>query len=92
MLSSILGMIVATALAVAVYWISVKDNKKTSHKTHEKLISSHFLLFFQTLIKFRGYSIVYCFPVEGLKFNYFAPKGRIMFALEEQRKWKIQKE
>jgi high-affinity Fe2+/Pb2+ permease len=34
MLSSILGMIVATALAVAVYWISVKDNKKTSHKTH----------------------------------------------------------
>lgn len=28
------GMIVATALAVAVYWISVKDNKKTSHKTH----------------------------------------------------------
>lgn len=34
MLSSIIGMVVATALAVAVYWISVKDNKKTSnHKT-----------------------------------------------------------
>ena len=37
MLSSILGMIVATALAVAVYWISVKDNKKSSKHNH----SSH---------------------------------------------------